>query len=119
MANKRNLSKKSLQLEYDWSSRKYRTAWYLTVLFSGLLVVPGLASLFITLFVEQMEFTLLPVGYYVTLVAGIWGIYFGANLTEKLSAFQPKEAPPADFLNNIIETVDNDRGGQPTDSDNP
>jgi hypothetical protein len=83
------------------------------------MVIPGITSLLLTLLWEPINFTLLPVGFYVPLIAGVWGVYFGANLTEKLKPFQPKEPPPVDFLEEVVEDVGDDSGGQPQGTDNP
>jgi hypothetical protein len=62
-----------------WDSRKYRTAWYLTALSTGILIVP--------LFIDKEIIT----GYqYLTFLFGIWGIYFGANVAEKANIFKDK-----------------------------
>ena len=93
----------------DWSSRKYRSAWYLTAMFTFFTMIPGIVSFIASMVTGKViNFELVPVGYYVTLVGLIWGVYFGANVLEKLPSLKQKNTIQ-------IENVD-ETGGQPKNS---
>jgi hypothetical protein len=100
----------------DWSGRKYRTAWKLTILFSIMLVVPIIVSFICALLGVSVAFTILPVEYFVPLVGLLWGAYFGANVMEKRSIFNPDSK-----LQSVAEVnkVPDGSGGQPAGTDNP
>ena len=102
--------------EQDWSSRKYRSAWKLTLLFTLMTVVPAVVSLLLTLLMDngkEYAFTVLPIDWYVPLIGMLWGAYFGANVIEKHISFVPKK-----FVITSFEDEGNDNGGQPEGSDN-
>jgi hypothetical protein len=67
-----------------WSSRKYRTAWYLTALSTITLTGPYVASLFLNIGTCE---SLITGSQWLTFLFGIWGIYFGANIAEKHGMF--------------------------------
>jgi len=111
----KKLSKESLGKAADWTSRKYRTAWYLTLLFTLLMVIPAFATLVFALVGEAITFTLMPVAYYVPFITVIWSAYFGANVMEK-RFFGRKPDIDMDYYPDIdVE----DYGDQPEDSNNP
>ena len=72
-----------------WSSRKYKTAWYLTTLTTLAFIGPHIASLFLE---DGCSSTCLIDGaQWLTFLFGIWGIYFGANVAEKHTKFVSKD----------------------------
>lgn len=77
-----------------WSSRKYKTAWYLTALTTITLAVPYAVSIFI----QGVE-GLITGAQWLTFLFGIWSIYFGANVAEKAKIFQePPQKKTTDLL---------------------
>ena len=72
----------------SWSSRKYRTGWYLTLLTTAALVAPFVTGLFI----KEACTELISGGQWLTFLAVLWGAYFGANVAEKHMVFQSKDA---------------------------
>jgi len=64
-----------------WNSRKYRSAWLLTILVSGLLIVPPIFSVLLGL---KEALILLGEGSYVTFLTIIWSVYFSANVAQKI-----------------------------------
>ena len=103
----------------DWSRRKYRTAWYLTIIFIALLVLPAVVSLALTLLVQPLTFSLLPVEAFVTVIMFIWATYFGANVVEKHKSFSDKPRVTLDGEDMMLEEFDEeDWGGQPRYTDN-
>lgn len=70
-----------------WTSRKYRTAWYLTTLATTALIGPFVTSFFI----QGTCIELISGAQWLTFLFGIWGIYFGANVAEKHTVFQSKD----------------------------
>lgn len=74
--------------ERTWSSRKYRTAWYLTALATTALLGPYAAGFL----VNGACKSLIDGGQWLTFLFGIWGIYFGANVAEKHLVFQSKDS---------------------------
>lgn len=107
-----------LQKAQDWTSRKYRAAWILTLIFVGLLALPAVTSLLLTIFWKEITFSILPVSAFVTFITLIWTVYFGANVTEKHTAFNSKKAVTS-LLDEVIEDEGDGSGGQPPESDNP
>ena len=107
-----------LQKAQDWTSRKYRSAWILTVILLGLFVIPPIVGLLLTVFWQEVEWVLLPVSGFGTLLMMIWGFYFGANVAEKHKAFNVKQTPFG-LLDEVTEDEGDGYGGQPPDADNP
>ena len=70
-----------------WTSRKYKSVWYLTWLFTGLLVIPRLITLLDCLFKIPCSIDIMPVDSYVTFMIAIWLGYSAANVTAKHKAF--------------------------------
>jgi hypothetical protein len=101
-----------------WTSRKYRAAWILTLIFVSLLVIPGITSLLLTVLWKPITFSFLPIEGFITFITLIWAAYFGANVTEKHKSFVSKELE-TDFLDDVIEDEGDGLGGQPVESDNP
>lgn len=70
-----------------WNSRKYKSAWGLTWLVTGLLIAPWLA-----VGAPALAFTpLVTEGTWAMVIMAIWGAYFAANVTEKHNSFVPDE----------------------------
>ena len=70
-------------MEEKWNSRKYQSAWKLTWLATGLLVLPWVANVIFGLtLVMLMDASILAM-----LIISIWGAYFASNVTEKHNAF--------------------------------
>ena len=100
------------QVQSDWVSRKYRSAWYLTFIFLALLVVPSVTSFLLTLLWKDTTFAILTVESFVTFISLIWAAYFGANVAQSHNSFVPKT---------LVEPEDkeNGLGGQPPEGENP
>jgi hypothetical protein len=107
-----------LQKAQDWTSRKYRAAWILTFIFVGLLVIPAVTSLLLTIFWKEITFSILPIGAFVTFVSLIWAAYFGANVTEKHNSFSNKTTT-TNLLDEVTEDEGDGFGGQPPEANNP
>ena len=105
-----------LIVKAGWTSRKYRAAWKLTLLMTGLFVLPSIISLVLTLCGFEVQLRLLPVEYYIPFVTGIWLAYFGANVAEKIKGISVK----LDTVK-VLQTAENKEGfgGQPVDGKNP
>jgi len=81
-----------------WTSRKYRTAWYLTALSTVALVGPFVASFLVSGACTE----LIDGAQWLTFLAVLWGTYFGANVAEKHGMFKqqtpttrtPRPDPP-------------------------
>lgn len=97
----------------DWSSRKYRTAWKLTIILMVMFVVPVLVSFVVALMGQSIQFTLIPVEYFVPLFLGIWGTYFGVNVVEKLPKLRKDKKIEQVTM---IEDTGKGTGGQPEKS---
>jgi hypothetical protein len=82
----------------DWTSRKYRTAWKLTSMFTAMLLFQPFMELAKQIFGWQLAIpALLSEGTYVTFICIVWPAYFGANLAEKSKLFgSGEEKKPAD-----------------------
>jgi len=110
-----NKNYKSEVVATDWTSRKYRTAWMLTWLMTGLFAIPGIISFVMAIFRMGFEFTLLPASYYIPFVTGIWFAYFGANVVEKYKRLEK----PEPMIFNRGQAPGDGYGGQPKNTDNP
>ena len=93
------------------TSRKYKSAWILTIIFLVLLVVPTVTTFVLTLLGTPVAFSIISPEMFVTFITLIWSAYFGANILQK-KFIGTREIEPDD--------EDNDGfGGQPADVDNP
>lgn len=68
--------------DVGWSSRKYRTAWYLTILTTLVTLAPAVGDLF------KIDIDVVVDGYqWLTFLAVLWGAYMGFNVAEKHNIF--------------------------------
>lgn len=68
--------------DVGWSSRKYRTAWYLTTLTTLVTLAPAIGSLCGAQIEKVVD------GYqWLTFLAVLWGAYMGFNVAEKHNIF--------------------------------
>ena len=99
-----------------WSSRKYRTAWYLTWLLTFLLLAPPLASFMLAVFTGiKMSFSIIPAEDFIYFLAGIWFVYFGTNLAEKTAIFGHLKSEKAFDDEMELNAREELTGGQPYD----
>lgn len=82
-------------MESKWSSRKWKLAVTLCILFTALFVVPWITTLVLTLCGSPVTFQLLTPELYVTLITMLFATYFGANVTAKFAtkSIEPEVIP--------------------------
>jgi hypothetical protein len=71
-----------------WTSRKYRTGWYLTTLSTLVLIAPFVSGFFM----KGACTEIIDGAQWLTFLAVLWGAYFGANVAEKHMVFQSKDS---------------------------
>jgi hypothetical protein len=106
----------------DWQSKKYRASWFLTWLFTGLLVLPAIASIVFSLIDGKVvSITVLPAELYVVLMSILWATYFGANVISKHSSFtDPIGTANIKAEKDLTDTAQaNNSCGQPPEDYNP
>lgn len=99
------------------TSRKYRSAWALTIIFLVLLVAPAITSFVLTLVGAPVAFSIISAEMFVTFCTLLWASYFGANVATKW-VYNKEDKVLGDPM--ISESItDDDSGGQPPNSQNP
>lgn len=66
-------------MDSKWTSRKWKLAISLCILFTAIFVVPWVTTLVLTLCGSPVTFQLLSPELYVTLMTMLFSTYFGAN----------------------------------------
>ena len=91
------------------TSRKYKSAWALTVIFLILLVAPAITTFILALLGTPVVFSIISAEMFVTFCTLLWSAYFGANILQKKFIGLPVET----------ENPGDGSGGQPIESNNP
>jgi len=90
-----------------WTSRKYRTGWYLTLLSTVVLIAPFVSGFFLASACTE----LIDGAQWLTFLAVLWGAYFGANVAEKHMVFQSKDTK-VEIVTSIPSQIDPPKDGE-------
>ncbi len=85
------------------NSRKWKLAKWAFWVLTGLLVIPGVTSLVLSLFGSSAPFSLMTPSLYITGLGLVTGLYGAANVIQK----------------KLVKNEGDGFGGQPPESDNP